>query len=115
MAILIRWGGSNDQSAWIEHPRDLKHIGYPIPPMQPVASWAFTLDKFTELCNADQFGGAIEWLCAEYCYARTSDVPSGKLTAFRTWVRRNFTSRPPMLHGADTWTDDGTVLPYGGM
>lgn len=105
MSTTITYGS---QVAVIEHPRDLRGRGWPIPPMQPVANWATTLAQFEALCTASRFREAIEWLATEYCLAGITDVPSGARAAFKAWMQANVKTKPECLTGAGSdWRTDG--------
>jgi hypothetical protein len=111
MATTIRYGSTNDQVATFDHPRELRTKGWPIPPLQPIASWTTSLTAFETYCNADQFDYAIQFLAKEHVFAVLTDVPEAKRTAFKAYIQNNFRSLPTQLGGAVTdWRTDGRAV-----
>lgn len=79
-------GGTTPYTIEYSRPNDLRNR---LPPVgrRPIADWSDILERFVAACNADNFAEAYGIAAGEYVCARISvDVPSGKRTAFTTFM-----------------------------
>lgn len=89
MTTTITYGGQGGQTVTFQHPSELTRM-LPLPPLQPLSSWASELANFQTLCTAKDFAGARGVLTYCHLQAQTSDVPGGALAAFKDWLAQQY-------------------------
>lgn len=110
--------GGGYQTTAFSHPRELRHWGYPKPPLQKISDWPTILSDFQTLMNNGKYEAILTFPIENYVSVTISDVPSGVRSALKDWLSYNCEGKsiPTTLVGPlSDWVNAGTTVTRAGF